>query len=78
MRLLVFLVFSKNNCDSIYFSISACKDSKPILRQVDTATRLELSRMTMVWTLTVMLPRLLLELLTSLLMYWMLFLERRS
>merc|ERR1711982_152657 len=35
-RPVVFLAFSEVNSDGIYFSISACKDGKPMLRQGDT------------------------------------------
>merc|ERR1712127_1037156 len=35
-RPVVFLAFSEINADGIYFSISACKDGKPMLRQGDT------------------------------------------
>lgn len=35
-RPVVFLAFSEVNNDGIYFSISACKDGKPMLRQGDT------------------------------------------
>ena len=33
-RPVVFLAFSEINSDGIYYSISACKDGKPMLRQV--------------------------------------------
>merc|ERR1711990_1006604 len=35
-RPVVFLAFSEINSDGIYYSISACKDGKPMLRQGDT------------------------------------------
>lgn len=35
-RPVVFLAFSEANEDGLYFSISACKDGKPMLRQGDT------------------------------------------
>merc|ERR1711962_168091 len=35
-RPVVFLAFSDINTDGIYYSISACKDGKPMLRQGDT------------------------------------------
>merc|ERR1712066_1070243 len=37
-RPVVFLAFSEINSDGIYYSISACKDGKPMLRQGDVLT----------------------------------------